>query len=405
MRASETAAGTAWLENFAEVDRVPATMLLDSLRFATLSTVSSGLQLLLAELVESGKVDGPVLAVPERALSEFDLAEDASEPPVAFDDFLPGAPISVTPGSEGLVGRLLRDFAEAGGRTHGAWIAPDADLERLRGERARSIVIATDYIGSGNQLLALAGAIARNRTIRSWRSLGRIELHAVAFAATPAALDRIRRSREIAQAWAVEGAPAFATAIGWARETRAAIRQLCVTETRIDRAWALGYKGTGGLFASEHGAPNNLPAVFWQTKAWRPLFPGRAVPPEVARELGDLRPQPPRRAIAERVGQLRIGRNERLNSMPPTSDGMLKVLLLLAGGPRGDEFRAAQLGVDVARVLGLRDALEQLGLVEPGTGRITDRGRSELQAQKRARRRTSSGIIGLDEPYYPASLR
>jgi hypothetical protein len=389
MRASETAAGTAWLVNFADVDRASATMLLDSLRFATLTTVSSGLQLLLAELVESGRIDGPVLAVPERALSEFDLAEDASEPPVAFDDFLPGAPISVTPGSEGLVGRLLRDFAEAGGRTRGAWIAPDADLERLRGERARSIVIATDYIGSGNQLLALAAAIARNRTIRSWHSLGRIELHAVAFAATPAALDRIRRSREVAQAWAVEGAPAFATAIGWESETRAAIRQLCLTETRINRRWALGYKGTGGLFASEHGAPN----------------PGRAVPPEVARELGDLRPQPPRRAIAERVGQLRIGRNERLNSMPPTSDGMLKVLLLLAGGPRGDEFLAAQLGVDVARVLGLRDALEQLGLVEPHTGRITDRGRSELQAQKRARRRTSSGIIGSDEPYYPASLR
>jgi hypothetical protein len=118
--------------NFAEVDRAPATMLLDSLRFATLSTVSSGLHLLLAELVESGRIDGPVLPVPERALSEFDLADDASEPPVAFDDFLPGAPISVTPGSEGLVGRLLRDFAEAGGRMRGAWIAPDADLERLR---------------------------------------------------------------------------------------------------------------------------------------------------------------------------------------------------------------------------------------------------------------------------------
>jgi hypothetical protein len=235
--------------------------------------------------------------------------------------------------------------------------------------------------------------------------LGLVKIFVVAFAATPKALERVRRSGEIADAWSVEGAPSFATALGWGPDVRDAIEELCLTETRINKRWALGYKASAGLYASEHGAPNNLPAVFWQEHGWKPLFPRRSVPPQVAREFGDLRPQPPLPTVAERVGQLRIGRNQRLDSMPPTSDAMLKLLLLIADRPRNDEFAAAQLGVDVEHAIGLRDALEQLDLVDSATGRITHRGRSELAAQKRARRRTSSGIVGSDEPYYPTSLR
>jgi hypothetical protein len=405
MRASETDVGRAWLENFVEVDRPAATMLLDSLRFASLSTLSSGLQARLHELMASGAIERPAMAIPERGLSDFRMGEDAGDSPTAFDDFLPGAPMSVTPGSEGLVGRLLRDFARAGSETRdGAWIAPDATLERLRAEKCRSIVIATDYIGSGDQILSLAAAITRNRTIRSWRSLRLLKIYAVAFAATPAALDRLRQVDEIDNTRSAEGAPSFDTAVGWMSEARETIRQLCATETRIDKKWALGWGETAGLFVSQHGVPNNLPAVFWQGKAWYPLFPWRVVPPEVARQFGDLRPQPPLPEVAEHVGQLRIGRNQRLDSMPPTSTAMLKLLVLIATRPRRDDFFAAQLGIDVEDVLGLRESLEQLGLVDT-KGRITTRGRMELAAQKRARRRTTSGISGSDEPYYPRSLR
>ena len=66
---------------------------------------------------------------------------------------------------------------------------------------------------------------------------------------------------------------------------------------------------------------------------------------------------------------------------------------------------APALLIDIERAVGLRDALEQLGLIEATTSRITDRGRSELRAQKRARRRTTSGIFGSNEPYYPMQLR
>lgn len=405
MRASETTVGGAWLDNFVTVDVPAATMLLDGLRFASLSTLSAGLKTRLDELITSGEIESPAMPVPERALSEFALSAGAGDPPTAFDDFLPGAPMSVTPGSEGLVGRLLRDFAEAGSQSHGGtWIPPDADLQRLRDERCRSIVLATDYIGSGDQILALARAVTRNRTIRSWQSLDLLKIYVVAFAATPAALDRLREANAVDNAWSVEGAPSFETAVGWTEDAREAIRELCCTESRIGRRWALGWGETAGLFVSEHGVPNNLPAVFWQAKHWRPLFPWRKVPPEVAREFGDLRPSPPLPEVAERVGQLRIGRNERISSMPHTSTMLLKLLLLIAQKPRTADYFGAQLGIDIADVTGLIASLEELELVG-ADGRITTRGRQELGAQKRARRWTTAGISGSEEPYYPQSLR
>lgn len=405
MLASETAVGRAWLENFVAVDRPTATMLLDSLRFAGFSVVSSGLRTHLRRLVDSHTIETPVLTIPERGLNDFEIREGAVEPLVAFDDFLPGGRLSVTPGSEGLIGRLLRDFAEAGStRPDEAWLPPDAGLEVLRSRKCRSIVIATDYIGSGSQILKLAEAIGRNRTIRSWRSRGLLKVYVVSFAATPTAISRLERTSAIDAAWPVEGAPSFGTAIGWTDEARAAIRDLCITETRISKKWALGWADSAGLFVSEHGVPNNLPAVFWQTKRWRPLFPGRQVPGEVAHALRDTRPRPSMRELAEIVGQLRIGRNQRIDSMPRTSALMLKLLVLYAKGRRSAPLAAAQLGLDLAEVVGLTESLERLGLLD-ADGRVTVEGRKELAAQKRARRYTTAHTSGEDRLYYPQSLR
>ena len=405
MRASETQAGHAWLENFAAVDRPAATMLIDSLRFASLSTQSRGLKDHLLSLVKTGDVQAPILPIPERALSDFLVEEPLGESPVAFDEFLPGGPMPVAHGSEGLVGRLLRDFVEAGSNGDDAWMPPDADLERLRAEKCRSIVIATDYAGSGSQLLKLADAIVRNRTIRSWRSSGYIRIHAVAFAATPAALERLRKSDSIDSASSWEGAPSFDSIIGWTDEARDTIRQLCVTEAQAGyKKVALGWRKTAGLYASEHRAPNNLPAVFWQEGRWRPLFPGKKVPPEVARQFEDLRPSPTLPELAEHVGQLRIGHNERIDSMPLTSKRLLRLLILLAQARRSNDTVAAELGIDVAEAVGLRESLERLELLDTD-GHVTDRGRQEIDAQKRARRRTTADVSRSDTEYYPVSLR
>ena len=405
MKPSETQSGRAWLENFAPADIPPATMLLASLRVVGLSRMHNRLTARLRELGEGSQIESPVLVIPERSLADFGLTVKQRASAVAYQDFSPGAPLDVTPGSEAFVAGILRDFV--GGRRFAmsaGWIRPDATLEDLRNRRCRSIVLTTDYIGSGTQISNLAEAFRRNPTIRSWRSLHLIKIHALAFAAEPDAMGRLASSKAIDCVWTVEAAPTFATA-AWTADALGLIEELCIRESRMGRRYALGYADSRGLFASQRGAPNSLPAVFWQTTAaWEPLFPQRTVTPEFSRELSGYRPSEPLADLAVRVGQLRIGRNERVDHMRPRSRSLLRALLLAGRQATRADRLAAELGVDMATAEALVGALLRLGLVDSG-GRITAAGRSELEAGKRARRRTTSGLVGSDAVYYPQSLK
>jgi|SRR5215218_738073 len=404
MKPSETDAGQAWLENFSEPDLPAATLLLDSLRFVSLSKLRNRLKAFLETLQNDGALAAPALVVPERNLKEFaDLAVPLQEA-VAYRDFQPGAPIRVTPGSVGLVGGILRDFAPAGSNAGHPWIAPDANLEALRARRCRSIVLVTDYVGSGNQIATLAATFARHPTLKSWRSLRRLKIHVVAFAAQPQALKRLDREEAVDSVWAVEVAPTGHTA-PWEPAALDAITNLCRTECRWRAALALGYGDSFGLFVTERGAPNNLPAVFLQDKwGWQPLFPRRTVPAEFAEQLSDYRPSESLAELAERVGQLRMGRNKRLDSMPPASRRLLRALVSVGHARRDATTLAAELAIDLQAAVALLDSLHRFGFVTDN-GRITDAGQRELAAQKRARRYTTAALEGSDAVYYPRSLK
>jgi hypothetical protein len=315
--------------------------------------------------------------------------------------------MNITPGSEGFVGMVLRDFSGVRRSDRDApWIRPDADLDCLRAQRCRSIVVVTDYIGSGDSVLKLASAIACHPTVRSWRSFHWLDIYAVAFAGSPTAVTRLRGSRVIGNVWTVEAAPTFATA-PWSAEVRTAITDLCFTECRIKpkARWALGYGGSAGLFLTERGAPNNLPAVLWQRRTgWEPLFRDRTVPTSLTRNLAEYRRSSSLAELAERVGQQRLGRNKRLDNMRATSRMVLRSLLLLNRGPRDTLALAAQLAIDVADAEALFECLMQLGLADV-TGAITDRGRAEIAANKQGLRQTTAGLTGSSFPYYPHSLR
>lgn len=405
MRPSQTSAGRAWLANFSAPDVPAATVLLDSLRFVSLSTMRNGLKARLEELEAGGEIRTPTLVLPERKLTDLGVASARRESAVAFQDFQPGAPISITPGSDGFVAGILRDFAPAGrSGPDTPWIAPNATLDQLRDRRCRSIVLVTDYIGSGDQVMTLAAALARHPTVRSWRSLHLIDVRVLAFAANPKALTRLEASKAIDGVWSIEGAPTFATAT-WAPAVHDSIVDLCRTECRTKATWALGYRDSSGLFVTERGAPNNLPAIFWQaTAGWCPLFPRRTVPAEFAQELPGYRPSEPLSELAERVGQLRLGRNQRLAYMRATSRELLRALVLISGSKRSPATLAAELGIDVLDAEALHISLGLLGLVD-ATGRITAAGRGEINAQKRGLRRTTADLQGSDTAYYPQCLK
>jgi hypothetical protein len=148
-----------------------------------------------------------------------------------------------------------------------------------------------------------------------------------------------------------------------------------------------------------------LPAVFTQGgRGWVPLFPKRTIPPAFAEQLREYQLSESLAELAERVGQLRLGRNERLSYMRPESEELLRALLLIARGFRPPAALAAELAIEVSTAEALVASLRQLGLVDE-TGRVTGTGRRELNAQKRRLRRTTADLEGSDAAYYPQSLR
>jgi hypothetical protein len=378
-------------------------VLLDSLRLVDLDTLRNELIKGLERLQADEEIGEPALLLPERNLSSLLTGKEIGRSnAVAYEHFHPGAEISVTPGSEGFIGGLLRDFARAGKREkQNRWIAPDADMEQLRTRRCRTIVIVADYCGSGKQALTIAESLVRNKSIRSWRSLHRVEIHLFAFAASVKAQRDLVASSAIDAVHTVEPALTFETA-GWSEEVDEAIKELCDRESRVPR-YARGFRRSSGLFATARAAPNNLPAIFWQSAAdWQPLFPGRKVPPTVAEDFGGYRPTEPLPDLAARVGQMRVGRNERLKYMRRQSRDLLGALLSLRDESKDVSALAADLKTTTDRAKTLIETLEGLGFI--ADNKVTADGRREIKAQKRALRRSTAGLHGTYEPYYPHAL-
>jgi hypothetical protein len=405
VKPSETESGLAWLSNFGAIDVPTATVLLDGLWFAGLDTLRNSLTGALEQMEREGQAQQPTLLLPERNLGDF--REEFRRNPelaIAYDNFMPGADLEVTPGSEGLIGGILRDFAKGGRNSEGPWISPDADLEEVRERRCRSVMLVTDYCGSGSQILRLAEAILRNPTIRSWRSRHYIELTVLAFAASPGAARKLAGAGSIDKVHSIESAPTIEDA-PWRSEVREAVIDLCKRERRTKHYSALGYKDSGGLFATVRSAPNNLPAIFLQApEGWHPLFPRRRVTAKVATDFAGSKPSEDLRQAADRVGQIRIGRNVRLEYMRPESRDLLQVLVSIHRRRKEVLELAMELGRPVANIEALFRALRELGFVDH-TFAIKQAGWDELDAQKQALRRTTANLEGSDEVYYPRSLR
>jgi hypothetical protein len=174
---SQSARGRDWLTNFADTERPPMALLLDSLQIVSPTAVNFGLKTQIESLAPELR-GGTGLLVPVLSLSDIDQAlqqarrrdeETGARPsPVeaatshrthtAWVTYHPGMPISATPGSEGPVGNLVRDLTgERPGEEPSHWLHPASDLDALRDRKCRLLVLVTDYSGSGTQVDRLLG--------------------------------------------------------------------------------------------------------------------------------------------------------------------------------------------------------------------------------------------------------
>lgn len=408
MRPSETVRGRGWLQNFLPEDREIATELLDNLMFVRSSTMRSVLVGSLTDFVDSGRISTPALLVPVLSIEDIVGTDDyqatkSSDQPVAYDTFDVGGRISATPGSEGFVGNLIRDLLKALSRT-GYWLRPQSTLDQLRTARCRSIVLVTDYAGSGHQILQFARTFTRNATLRSWRSGGFVKLHALAYAASASAKARVMRAGSPIDSFhSVRAAPTFRER-PWNADQLARIESFCRREAS-GRGESLGFQESRGLFATDVGAPNNLPNVLRRTgPGWHPFFEGRTVPPDLAAELGDYSPQVNEDGLVKRTRQVRLAEALEVRFNRAEVKKLLLLLALIGRGIRDPQGLAATTSIPVDRVVELLRSLQNTGLVDDQI-RLTTRGHTEVRAGKRLPRQVSFEPTPSSGEYYPWALR
>jgi hypothetical protein len=403
MRPSEHVRGRLWVANFDSADQSAAALLIDSLRIVSSAEMRGALRDRVKTLAES-QVRTPAVVIP--VLGRDDLpAPGGREPHIAYTTFTPGAPISSTPGSEGLVGNLLRDLTGGTpGREPGQLLHPATTLEGLRDKRCRTIIVLTDYCGSGMQVSEYVKMLTKNKTVRSWRSYGLVEFVVVSYAMSLRARERIRSENGVEGLFTEEIAADFWNA-QWTVRERQSVIGICNTYRMRSSPWKpLGFDNSAGLYASDMQVPNNLPAILLQTdKGWNPFFEGRVVPSDIVTESSGYQADWSRIQSALDAGQLRAARAMERNPNIATL-GLPQDILIALSRRRLDDWELSScLHASLHQVHVALRFLTGLGLI--ADDKLTAKGRAELVALRRFERKTSGKLSPSDEPYYPQKLR
>ena len=407
MHMSETESGQAWLGQFAPGDVPLATRMLDEFLMVPTSVFRRWLGAQIAREASKGRLAlygerelppnsrfFPELA-PGKAKRAIGAKGPALVKPVRGSSFV---------GSEGLVGQLLSELARR--KDVPALLTPGPD--RLRPMKTRGptgrLAIVTDLIGSGNRIHRMLDSMWRTETIRSWHAHHKMQLEVIviAYAVTPAGLERVKGHRLRPTVHHRVVAPT----VHDLEDDPQPLIDLCERYEPVPsdgEAGATGYGGVGTLIAFGHGCPNTAPPVFWRKgKRWRPLFPQRSAidfdevrrPAEIAR-FGERLLVLAKPSLADPALLERFGEEAR---------EALLLLATISRGRRTDVMLASRTGIDMVRVESLLRAFHRAGWVDAAIG-ITAQGLAELRSADRVR------SVGRDVPfdgvsvYYPKSLR
>ncbi|MDF1480419.1 hypothetical protein PYV02_15160 [Leifsonia sp. H3M29-4] len=394
MLPSETSRGKAWLSNFQVHDRPFAQILLDSLRVVAAGEFRAAMKdaITLAALgAPRGQTNILALGAPSPTAPSYRSPSDL-----------------VRTGSDHVLAEIVERIA--------AQTSQQCDLgvKTMLKRKTRRIVIVTDSIGSGDQVVRLVEFLYKNPTIRSWHSGKFISFHVVAYSVSLEAQARLTSHRAITSVQSVEVGRDLHTT-GWSDGVQSAVRDLAIRYAN-KRAEALGWDGTGGLTTFAHSIPNNTPLVIRQTSGppgstWNALFVGGrrgGWSAATEREIGDYRPPRIFGTTMSALGRLRLGRLTprdlgvlRSNGFGESTLDLLQVLAMRSRGFPPIEI-TQQLGVTTMRINDLLRTAEANGYLD-AEGTLTARGRGILNFAARKQRQLRR--TPLMSVYYPQSLR
>lgn len=413
LRPSETEAGLSWLENFLPEERHTAELLINSIRVIS----ATAFRAYMAELLLKIKSDlqYPIAFYPIRELPRSLPQPGAPSKQAtvieqkADGDRLPLVPLDnpfePLPGSEGIVGNIIRDTI--GHRPNRAVASSPKNLEELRKAKPRTIVLVDDYSGTGKRVASYVDSWMRHPTIRSWYSYGLVRFHVALVTASGTAIEKLQAHPRISDVHYREQAADFSTSM-WSDNELEKVLRLCAKYAYTSQ-YELGYQSAAGLLILQHTVPNNLPAILWQRSVksrsdWKPFFGDRRMTPQLQVDLDDYKLEVDATAIADSMGQLRLG--VALSEQPnPTARLIFLVLAAAAQRIRDPTKLSLVLHTSIVAADRTQQACKNLGLLDQ-QGRLTDLGRKELRlARARGDAIRPTRLKGSSDPYYPTQLR
>ena len=403
---SASASARRWIAQFKAHDQSAAAALLDALLLLNEDDVSRAVRSQLRKLARSRK--GPRKKVALYVEREFAEAAIFKSEPIADKQGRvrlravgDKGPDAVRPrrgstrvGSEGPGAFLLSQATEIAPKIFLNGPGPD----RIRRHKASSIVVVTDFIGSGKRICSMLDKFMRVASVRAWQSAGWTDFTIVAAATTKHGKAAVEAHRTHPKVLASH----VASSLGSYHDTDLAIAwhelALHYGPKSGRGAGPLGFEGLGALIAFAYRAPNNLP-LFLHTKTseWIPLFQGAIT--------DDLAPAFGLRSAKQRTEDASQTLGQPLNPFASTEEGQLALVLAAVRGRwrDGQEIEIAErTSLTVPEVESARAYALAHGLMTP-RGHLTD------AAHRRIETLTAPPhppiIPTKAEPYYPKALR
>lgn len=181
--------------------------------------------------------------------------------------------------SELLVRVILKNYCE--NNIHKCKFMPDKDS--IRKDKSKNIILFTDSIGSGDEVIKFIKNFIKDKTICSYISRGNIKkIFVVAHMSTSKAKEKIQKTKVYKKSNFIEviNERESRTIDSYFKENeRHEIKKLCKKYCKSSKKTALGYKNTGLLSIYSYKIQNNAPKILTtcKSKQWYPLFDGRRV--------------------------------------------------------------------------------------------------------------------------------
>lgn len=276
---------------------------------------------------------------------------------------------------------------------------PGPDLIRGKTNPAGSIVVVTDFVGSGSRVTKMLNAFWATPSVRAWFSRKYIDFKVVSAAGTENGINVVRRHRTRPEVHVHHIAPTIISNSDWRQADRWLSLMNKYGPDAGRGAGRYGFGGAAALMVFNYRLPNNTPAFIHKSEgSWKSLYDGAAP--------ADLRPAFGMRTAEEVVEYAAEASGIAISpGLSPADAEMVLILSLVRGRWRwGTEYALAErTGLAVPDVFRLVAKALKQGLINR-QGRLTDDGQALLAAGRKHERERPT-VPTNDEPYYPLQLR